>query len=233
MLNNLIKELNKKASPKRKKANEWFFKTGEGQYGYGDKFVGISMPDIRAIAKKYFDLSMDDVLELVKSEIHEYRMTGLVILVYQFEKANEKLRKKIYKTYLKNTKYINNWDLVDVTTPRIVGGYLLDKKKERKVLYKLVKSKSLWERRIAVLATFMFISKNDFKDSVKIGEKLLKDKHDLIHKAVGWMLREIGKRDEVTLLAFLDRHYKVMPRTMLQYSIERLSPEQREFYMKK
>jgi len=209
-----------------------FFKTGKGEYGEGDKFLGIIMPEQRKVAKKYVNLSIKEVERLLHSNIHEHRMVALVIWTYQYEKADENTKEEIYKTYLNNTKYINNWDLVDVTTPRIVGMHLLDK--DRKVLYKLAKSKDLWEKRIAVLATFAFINKrNEFDDALKISEILLNDDHDLIHKAVGWMLREIGKRDLAAEEKFLKKYYKTMPRTMLRYSIEKFDEDKRKFYMKK
>ena len=209
-----------------------FFKTGKGEYGEGDVFLGITVPEQRKIAKQYVNLSIKEVEKLLHSNIHEHRLTALIIWTYQFEKADEETKDKIYKTYLRNTKYINNWDLVDVTTPRIVGMHLLDK--DRKVLYKLAKSKDLWEKRIAVLATFAFINKRkEFDDALKISEILLNDKHDLIHKAVGWMLREIGKRDLAAEEKFLKKYHKVMPRTMLRYSIEKFDEDKRKFYMKK
>jgi 3-methyladenine DNA glycosylase AlkD len=209
-----------------------FFKTGKGEYGEGDVFLGITVPEQRKIAKQYVNLSIKEIEQLLHSNIHEHRLTALIIWTYQFEKADEETKDKIYKTYLRNTKYINNWDLVDVTTPRIVGMHLLDK--DRKVLYKLAKSKDLWEKRIAVLATFAFINKRkEFDDALKISEILLNDKHDLIHKAVGWMLREIGKRDLAAEEKFLKKYHKVMPRTMLRYSIEKFDEDKRKFYMKK
>jgi 3-methyladenine DNA glycosylase AlkD len=232
-LRNLKNQAKKASNPKRKKTNEWFFKTGKGQYGEGDKFIGISMPDVRIIAKDNLDLSIKEVEKLLQSAIHEHRMIALVIWTYQYEKADEQLKKKIYKTYLKNTKKINNWDLVDVTTPNIMGKWLLDKKSERKLLYKLAKSKSLWEKRIAILATYPFIRNKDFRDTLKLAKLYLNESHDLMHKATGWMLREIGKKQEKALTKFLDKHYKIMPRTMLRYSIERLSIKQRWHYMKK
>ena len=181
-----------------------------------------------------------DIIKLLRSNVHEHRMTALVIWTYQYEKAdensNEKAKERIYKDYLKNTKWINNWDLVDVTTPRIVGMYLLNKgKKEREILYKLSKSKDLWEKRISILATFAFINKGkESKDTLKIAERLLKDEHDLIHKAVGWMLREVGKRvSQLEEEKFLKKYYKIMPRTMLRYAIERFDKGKKEFYMKK
>jgi 3-methyladenine DNA glycosylase AlkD len=209
-----------------------FFKTGKGEYGEGDVFLGITVPEQRKVAKKYVNLSIKEVEKLLHSNIHEHRLTALIIWTYQFEKADENTKEQIYKTYLNNTKYINNWDLVDVTTPRIVGMHLLDK--DRKVLYKLAKSKDLWEKRISILATFAFINKRkEFDDALKISEILLNDDHDLIHKAVGWMLREIGKRDLAAEEKFLKKYYKVMPRTMLRYSIEKFDEDKRKFYMKK
>ena len=231
-LSKLKKDARKYANAKRKKANEWFFKTGKGQYGEGDRFIGISMPDVRIVAKKYIGLSDDEIVELLHSEIHEERMIALVIWTYQFEKADEQRKAEIYKKYLKNTKYINNWDLVDVTCNRIVGFYLLNKPEKRKILYKLAKSKDLWEKRIAIVSTSVFIvKKSEFEDTLKICEMLMKDKHDLMHKACGWMLREVGKKNEKVLCKFLDKYHKVMPRTMLRYSLERLDEEKRKWYM--
>ncbi|MBT3813826.1 DNA alkylation repair protein [Candidatus Woesearchaeota archaeon] len=231
MLKQIIMELYESSDPVRAKHSQGFFKTGPGEYGEGDVFLGLTMPQIRVIAKKYFkEITLSFVQELVKSKYHEFRMCALVMLVYKYEKDTDS-RKEIYEFFLKNTAYINNWDLVDVTIPKTVGAYLVDN--DRSILYKLVKSSSLWERRISVLATFAFIRLGDFKDSLKISEILLNDKHDLIHKAVGWMLREIGKRDEKILTGFLDQHYAEMPRTMLRYSIERLEEGKRKGYLKK
>ena len=224
-------EIKQLADPVRAKHSQGFFKTGKGEYGEGDVFLGLTMPQIRVIAKKHFkEISLGDVQKLVENQYHEFRMCGLVILTYKYEKFEEE-RQEIYDFFLKNTKYINNWDLVDVTIPKTVGYYLIDK--DRSILYKLVRSSDLWERRIAVLATFPFIRNNDFKDCIVLSEILLKDKHDLIHKAVGWMLREIGKRDETVLTKFLDKHVKEMPRTMLRYSIERLEESKRKEYLKR
>lgn len=228
----LKKEAKTYANAKRKKANEWFFKTGKGEYGEGDQFIGISMPHARQIAKNNLNLTLKETQKLLQSKIHEERMIALLIWTYQYEKADEKLKNQIYKTYLKNTKQINNWDLVDVTCNKIVGFHLLNK--ERKILYQLAKSKNLWEKRIAIVSTSVFIvKKQDFKDTLKIANILMNDKHDLIHKAVGWMLREVGKQDEKPLIKFLNKNYKIMPRTMLRYSLERLSKKQKGFYMKK
>jgi 3-methyladenine DNA glycosylase AlkD len=230
MLNLIKKELNQLANPIRAEHSQRFFKTGPGEYGENDVFLGLTMPELRVVAKKYFKkITLSDTQILIESKYHEFRMCALVMLVYKYEKGME--RKEIYNFFLKNTKYINNWDLVDVTVPKTVGAYLIDK--DRSVLYKLSDSNDLWERRIAVLATFAFIRNNDFKDALNISEILLNDKHDLIHKAVGWMLREIGKKDESVLENFLDKHCLQMPRTMLRYSIERLEEKKRLSYLKK
>jgi 3-methyladenine DNA glycosylase AlkD len=212
-----------------------FFKTGKGEYGEGDVFLGITVPKQRQIAKKYALLPITDLQTLLNSKIHEERLTALLILVSQYKKADknkdEKQKEIIFNFYLKNTKNINNWDLVDLTAPNIVGNYLLDK--DKSILYKLAISDNFWERRISIISTFAFIRNSDFKDAIKLSEILLKDKHDLIHKAVGWALREIGKKDLNSLIAFLDKHYKSMPRTMLRYSIEKLSETQRKYYLNK
>jgi 3-methyladenine DNA glycosylase AlkD len=206
-----------------------FFKTGPGQYGEGDIFLGIRVPAVRKLASEYSDLPLKETLELLKSPYHEVRLFALISLVNAFAKGDETIQKKIYDLYLANTKHINNWDLVDLSAPNIVGAYLLTK--SRKPLYQLAKSKSLWERRIAVLATFSFIRNNQFDDCLKIAEILLKDKEDLIHKATGWMLREVGKRDTGIAEAFLRRHCRTMPRTMLRYAIERFSPARRKMFL--
>ncbi|PIS09572.1 DNA alkylation repair protein [Candidatus Beckwithbacteria bacterium CG10_big_fil_rev_8_21_14_0_10_34_10] len=225
------KELKKAARNKQAKTLSRFFKTGKGEYGEGDLFLGVKVPDIRKVAKKYKDLELLKVEKLLQSKIHEYRLTALLILTYKFPQADEKERQKIVSLYLKNTKYINNWDLVDLSAPKIVGEYFLDK--DRKILYKLAKSKDLWEKRIAILATYAFLRQNQLKDTIKISLLLLKDNHDLIHKAVGWMLRELGKKDEKVLTQFLEKHFKAMPRTMLRYSIERFEEKKRKYFLKK
>ncbi|RJQ38486.1 DNA alkylation repair protein [Candidatus Microgenomates bacterium] len=208
-----------------------FFKTGKGEYAEGDIFLGITVPIQREIAKKYTSLSFDDLQKLLFSKIHEQRLVSLLILISKYKKANEKEKEKIYKFYLKNAKNINNWDLVDLSSHLILGDYLLEKDKE--ILYKLAKSDNLWEKRIAVISTYYFIKNNCFKECLKISEILLTDKHDLIHKAVGWMLREIGKKDQKIEEEFLNKHYKKMPRTMLRYAIERFGEEKRKFYLSK
>lgn len=246
MLNKIKQDLQNLANPAKAKILQRFFKTGKGQYGEGDKFLGIVVPEQRKVAKKYFaKISLEQIEKLIASDIHEYRQTGLFMLMYKFEAIKNGIstpclagrqalddRKKIYDLYLRNTKWINNWDLVDMTAPQIVGGYLLDKPAKRTILYKLAKSKYLWERRIAILASFKFIKHNEFDDTLKLAEILLNDDHDLIHKAVGWMLREIGKRDQVVEEKFLKRYYKSMPRTMLRYAIEKFEEVKRQKYLK-
>jgi 3-methyladenine DNA glycosylase AlkD len=201
-----------------------FFKTGPGQYGEGDVFLGLRVPVLRAFVKEHRGLGRADVLELLRSEIHEERLVALLILVGQASKGDLPTRKSIYDLYLAHTRFVNNWDLVDASAPAIVGGYLADR--SRKPLDRLAGSVSLWERRISIVATGFFIRLGEFDDTLRIAERLLADREDLIHKASGWMLREVGKRDESALLAFLEEHAEVMPRTMLRYAIERM-PEAR------
>jgi 3-methyladenine DNA glycosylase AlkD len=210
-----------------------YFKTGKGEYGEGDVFWGLTVPQMRAIAKKYKDLPLTDVETLLHDKVHECRLTALLILCAKFTKAPEGERKQIVDLYIRNTKYINNWDLVDLSSHEILGTYLLDKPKERKLLYAFARSKNLWEKRIAIISTFEFLRVNDFIDALAIGEIMLHDSHDLIHKAVGWMLREVGKRDLAVEEAFLLKHYRTMPRTMLRYAIEKFSPNRKAFYMTK
>lgn len=232
MLKDLQQELKKLADPEQAKNLSRFFKTGPGQYGEGDIFLGIKVPVLRQVSKKYKALSLADSTTLLKSKLHEERLLALFILVLKFNKADEELRQKIYQLYLDHYQHINNWDLVDLSAPKIVGEFLLDKK-DRKILYRLAKSKNLWQKRIAMLSTYTFIKKKDFKDALAIAEILVDDKHDLIHKAVGWMLREIGKIDQATEEAFLDKHVKQMPRTMLRYAIEKFEENKRQVYLKK
>ncbi len=220
-LSDLIKkELAKMADKKRAKASLRYFKTGPGEYGEGDKFLGMNMMSQRLIAKKYFNrAALTDVAILLKSKFHEERMVGLIILVLKYKKANTPDKEKIFDFYLKNTKFINNWDLVDVTCRDIIGWHLFNKNK--KILYKLAKSKNLWERRIAIISTFYFIARNQFDDTLRIAKILLRDKHDLIHKAVGWSLREVGKKSLTIEKKFLEKYSGQMPRTMLRYAIEK------------
>jgi 3-methyladenine DNA glycosylase AlkD len=234
MKNTLIQYLHKKANPQMAKHSQRFFKTGTGEYGEGDLFLGIRVPELRKAAKKFLSLTDAEIAEILQNPYHEIRLTGLFVLVYQFEKADEKRRKEIFNFYLKHLDAVNNWDLVDTTTPQILGKYLvLHPDKNRDFLYDFAASKNLWHRRIAILTTHAFIRVGALDDTLKISEKLLGDTHDLIHKAVGWMLREMGKKDEKTLLQFLDQHVSVMPRTMLRYTIERLEEDVRQKYLKK
>ena len=229
-IKDLQKQIKQHQNPARAKSNLWFFKTGKGEYGEGDKFLGLIMAQQRALAKKFVDLQLADLIPLVKSPWLEERMIGLLILTYKFPKAKVKEKKQIFDFYIKYRQAVNNWDLVDLTAPRVVGEYLVDK--DRSILMKYAKSKDLWEKRIAILATFSFIKRGDFQDSLKIAKILLLDKHDLIHKAIGWMLREIGKKDQAVEEAFLREYYKKMPRTMLRYSIEKFAEPLRVKYLK-
>ena len=224
------KALIKLSDPQKAKILARFFKTGPGQYGESDQFIGVTVPNTRLIVKKYNDLSLSELEALIKSPIHEERLCTLLILVDQFEKGDSKKQDKIFKFYLKNTSYINNWDLVDLSADKIIGAYLTDKPKD--ILFKLAKSKNLWERRIGILATFHFIKKGDAKYTLKIAGILMGDNHDLIHKAVGWMLREVGKRCGKKILTdFLDEYSTLMPRTILRYAIERFPEPQRQKYL--
>ena len=207
-----------------------FFKTGPGQYGEGDFFLGIPVPRLRKLCRDCGDMALREVEALLKSSVHEARLLALLILIRKYNGEDESGKKRIYTLYLKNTRWINNWDLVDLSAPNIVGDFLMDR--SRKPLYGLAHSPVLWKRRIAILATFRFIKEQQFDDTLRISEILLRDKEDLIQKAVGWMLREVGKRDQVTEEAFLKEHCRLMPRTMLRYAIERFPAAKRELYMK-
>ncbi len=229
MLESLKKELEELKNPEQAEVAKRFFKTSQGEYGEGDIFLGIKVPVQRNIAKKYSGLSFPKIQELLKSKIHEHRLVALIILNEKYKKAVEEEKANIFNFYLKNTKNINNWDLVDLSAPNIVGHFLFDKKK--KILYDLAISENLWERRIAIVSTYAFIRKEDFEDALRIAEILLENKHHLIQKAVGWMLREIGKKDEAVLEDFLKKHSKIMPRTMLRYAIEKFDEEKRKKYL--
>lgn len=226
----VIKDLKKLSSAKKAKASSWFFKTGKGQYGEGDVFIGVTVPEQRMIAKKYIDLELAEIVKLLQNKIHECRLTALFMLVGRYKTKKDE-SKKIVDLYLKNTKYINNWDLVDSSAPYILGHYLLEK--DKSILYKFAVSKDLWKRRISILSTAWFIKEGEYFDTLKISEILLNDKQDLIHKAVGWMLREVGKKSLKTLTDFLDKNRYVMPRTMLRYAIEKFSREKRMIYLSK
>ncbi len=218
------------SNPKIAEHSLRFFKTGPGEYGEGDVFLGIRVPVTRKVARKFRELPLEQVLKLLKSKFHEERLLALFMLVALFKKGNDKEKQNIYEAYLNHTEYINNWDLVDSSAHQIVGGYLFER--DRKRLYQLAKSKSLWERRISMIATYTFIKKDDFEDTLKLSEILLTDEEDLMHKAVGWMLREVGKKDIEVEEKFLRKHYKKMPRTMLRYAIERFEEEKRQGYLK-
>ncbi len=226
----LKKSIKNSADKEQSKILQRFFKTGRGEYGAGVIFLGIKVPVLRKIVKKNLDLTMKDLNEIINSPIHEERMAALMILVQRFPKSNEAEKEKIFRFYLKNTRYINNWDLVDLSAPQIIGGYLIDK--DKNILKKLALSENLWERRIAMLSTFQFIKSNQYDIAILIAGKLLNDKHYLIQKAVGWMLREIGKRNILIEENFLLPRYKKMPRTMLRYAIEKFPDEKRIAYLK-
>ncbi|MFZ2500542.1 MAG: DNA alkylation repair protein [Minisyncoccia bacterium] len=224
------RELKSLGTTVRARNCEWFFKTGKGQYGEGDVFIGVTVPEQRKVAKKYRGLALGEVEKLLEHKTHECRLTALLILVDQYKRGDEKTHEKIAKFYLKHAKRVNNWDLVDTSAPNILGTYLL--KRDRRVLYKLAKSKNLWERRIAIVATFAFISNRESADTFAIVEILLTDTHDLIHKATGWMLREVGKRVSLpALTTFLNKHKAQMPRTALRYAIEHFPPEIRKAFL--
>jgi 3-methyladenine DNA glycosylase AlkD len=228
-LGQLKAELQRLADPERARILSGFFKTGKGQYGEGDVFLGITVPAQRSVAKRYYALSLKDVEKLLVSRTHEHRLAALLILVIQYKKADDQSRRQIIDFYLSHTRRINNWDLVDLSAEKILGDYLFEK--DKAVLYTLAQSRNLWERRIAIIATFAFIKRNVFEDTLRIAEMLLDDQHDLIHKASGWMLREIGKRDLKSEEEFLKKHHGSMPRTMLRYAIERFGPDRRRYWM--
>jgi len=207
-----------------------FFKTGPGEYGEGDRFIGVRVPATRRIAREYRNLSLADTLTLLKSDIHEERLLALFVLTHKFQKGTPDEQEVVYGLYLDHTKYINNWDLVDTSAEHIVGAYL--QSRSRKPLHALARSEILWERRISIMSTFHFIKNNDFDETLKIAEILVSDTNDLIHKAVGWMLREIGKRDRGKESVFLMKHYRNMPRTMLRYAIEKFPEGTRQQYLK-
>jgi 3-methyladenine DNA glycosylase AlkD len=221
--------LKRAASFKKKKILQSFFKTGPGQYGEGDVFIGVTVPECRKMARACSRISKRDVLELLYSEIHEERLISLLILVEWFKHGTLSQRKKIFDFYLKHAKCVNNWDLVDLSADKIAGAYLLGRSKVP--LYRLARSSDLWRRRIGMVSTLHFIRAGQFKDTLALAELLMEDPHDLMHKACGWMLREVGKRDEVVLEGFLKKHCRRMPRTMLRYAIERLSTVKKKKYM--
>jgi len=225
------RNLRKYADRERAQILQRFFKTGKGQYGEGDIFLGVSVPNTRRVAKGVIDrFSLDDVKMLLGSRYHEERLAAVLILVEKYKVADDKNKKIIYDFYLANGKGVNSWDLVDLSAPNIVGNYLLHRR-DREVLYRLARSKNLWEKRIAIVATFAFIRDGQFKDTLKISKMLLGDSHDLIHKAVGWMLREVGKRDGKVLKKFFRNNYSDLPRTTLRYAIERFEEDLRKKFL--
>ena len=227
--NEVLREMELLADPEIAAHSQRFFKTGAGQYGEGDVFRGIRVPVLRRVAKDHQQLALPETLKLLHSPYHEDRLVALLILIHHYGRGDDADRTRVYSSYLKHTRLINNWDLVDCSAPQIVGTHLYDK--DRAVLYKLAQSRSLWERRIAIIATFHFIRQGDVTDTLKLASMLLSDHEDLIHKAVGWMLREAGKRDLQSAEAFLREHCQHMPRTMLRYAIERLPERKRLQYL--
>jgi len=223
--NKIARELRLLANPEKARGLTRFFKTAPGEYGAGDVFLGIMVPEQRIVAKNNATATLAELQSLLNSKIHEFRLTALLVLVEQAETGS----KKIVDFYLKNSNNVNNWDLVDLSAPRILGQYLLER--DRKILYKLARSKNLWQKRIAIISTLTFIKQHQFADTIKLAEILLNDEHDLIQKAVGWMLREVGKKDLKTKLAFLQKFAALMPRTMLRYAIERLPENQRQKFL--
>lgn len=224
------KRLRKFANKKKAQFVAGYFKSGKGGYGEGDVFIGVTVPQTRAVAKQFCHISLIDIATLLKSKVHEDRLLALEILEMQFEKSDAQTQKKIFNLYIKNKKYINNWDLIDGSAPGVVGAYLQDK--DKKLIHKLAKSKRLWDRRIAMLATYKYIRENNFTLALEVAKTLVNDREDLMQKAVGWMLREIGNRDLEKEEAFLKKHYKKMPRTMLRYAIEKFPEPKRKAYLK-
>ena len=219
------------ADPLRVPILQRFFKTGPGEYAAGDVFIGATVPQIRKLAKEFVGLTHVEVRKLLRSKFHEERLLALLILVRQYQRGDDKQRDRVYRLYTTHLKWINNWDLIDVTAPHIVGSHL-SKCDPRSVLYEWAVSRDLWRRRLAIMSTFHFIKQDDFDDTLRLAEILLDDPHDLMHKAVGWMLREIGNRDRAVEERFLKRHYKRMPRTMLRYAIEKFPESKRQAYLK-
>ncbi|MSS74190.1 DNA alkylation repair protein [Candidatus Pacearchaeota archaeon] len=226
-MDSLTKALHQKANLEKSKIMNRFFKTGKGQYGEGDIFLGLTVPQSRIIAKQFKEINLNELKIHLQSKIHEERLIALLILVEKYKKTKDK---EIVKFYLSHKEKINNWDLVDLTSHKILGDYIQDK--DKSIIYKLAKSDNLWEKRISIISTFAFIKNNQFQDALKISKLLLEDKHDLIHKSVGWMLREIGKRDLQLLEKFLKENYSIISRTTLRYAIEKFSKFKRQAYLK-
>jgi 3-methyladenine DNA glycosylase AlkD len=225
------RDLQSMADPVKAAILQRFFKTGPGQYGEGDVFLGLIVPKSRHVAKKFSHLPLEEIPTLLYSRVHEERFVALLILIQKYDRSSSQSEKdEIVKFYLDNIRQVNNWDLVDLSAPSILGAHLM--KGARQVLYRLAKSSSVWERRAAIVSTYHFIKNGEFEETLRIAEILLQDDQDLIHKAVGWMLREVGKRNAVLEEAFVDKHYRMMPRTMLRYAIERFPQEKKSPYMK-
>ena len=229
-IRDIRKKLQQLGSEEKANVLQRFFKTGPGEYGERDVFIGVGVPELRRLVKEYQDITLNTVIQLLKSLIHEERMLALLMLIEKYSKGNDTVKKRIYTLYLKHTEFINSWDLVDVSAHHIVGNFLLHKSKEP--IYRLAKSINLWERRIAILSTFHFIKQGNYSETLKISKILLTDEEDLIHKAVGWVLREVGKRHISIQEVFLKKHYKRMPRTMLRYAIEKFPESKRQKYLK-
>jgi len=230
-MSNITDELQAIATPERAEASAWFFKTGKGQYGEGDVFIGITNPDLRSICKKYNTLTLSELQELLDSPIHEYRLGALIILFYQMKKAKGDTRQIIYDFYLDNTHRINNWDLVDSSARDIVGAYLFDK--DRSILYDMACTDHLWTQRIAIIATFYFINNKQFNDTLQLSAILLSHRHDLIHKAIGWTLREAWKKGAEHLVEdLLEQNISQIPRTALRYALEKMTDERKKYFMK-
>jgi 3-methyladenine DNA glycosylase AlkD len=227
---NIIAHINDLSDSEVAEHSQRFFKTGKGEYGHGDVFLGIRVPVLRKTAKLFQDISITEIQRLLESEYHEVRLLSLLIMVGQYSKGDNRKKEKIYNMYIKNTKYVNNWDLVDSSAHYIIGPRLVGR--NRSVLYELVNSKSLWERRIAIMSTFHFIKNGEFSDTLKLSKILINDTEDLNHKAVGWMLREVGNRNQKVEEKYLYQHYNKMPRTMLRYSIEKFNKARRQQYLK-
>jgi len=229
IIKKILKHMRSLGDPIIAEHSKRFFKTGDGEYGEGDKFLGIRVPVIRKLINQYQEISIDEFKIILESEYHEERLFALLMLVKMFEKGSEKKKNQIYNIYLQNTKHINNWDLVDSSASQIVGAYL--ENRDKKILYALAESQSLWERRISIMSTFYLIRNNHFSDTLNIAKILKQDKENLIHKAVGWMLREVGKRNIEIEKTYLKRHYTSMPRTMLRYAIEKFPEPERKAYL--
>lgn len=229
----VVEALKEMADPEIAEHSGRFFKSGPGEYGEGDQFLGIRVPNQRKIAKKYRDISFDEISKLLQDDYHEVRLTAVLILVYKYQKAKQfEKRQEIYEFYMNHLKGVNNWDLVDSSAKYIAGHFLYEYDQDRSILHELSDSDDLWERRIAIMTTFYFVDQGDFDLTIELVEKYLDAPEDLIHKASGWMLREIGKQDEYLLRNFLDKHYQNMPRTMLRYAIEKLDEPVRQQYLK-